>query len=372
MVNEGGGRARARMCIAAHHRSARRALRCDPRSLAAALLALIVAATGSATAQETLRAGTWSLPLPLGLHAADAQLPPGDPPSDARVELGRALFFDARLSRDGSIACASCHDPAHGFADPRPHSRGVGGGESARHAPAAVNRLFSNLQFWDGRAADLEAQLRFPLLDAHEMAMPSADAVAAQVRAVPGYAPLFAAAYGDARIDFDRLARAVADYERTLLSGDSAFDRFVAGDEAALSPAAQRGLTAFRGRGHCATCHLGANFTDERFHNTGIGMEQPSPDLGRWAVSQRDEDRGAFKTPTLRNVAQTAPYMHDGSLATLADVVAHYDSGGLRNAWLSRDLQPLMLSQQEQRDLVAFLDALSAPVSNGAPPAALP
>jgi cytochrome c peroxidase len=339
------------------------------------LVAIVVATSvlgGAARADDMLRVGTWSLSLPLGLPAAAAHWPAGDVPNPARIELGRALFFDPRLSRDGTVACASCHDPAHGFADPRPRSRGVGGAESARHAPAAVNRLLAGAQFWDGRAADLEAQLRFPLLEPHEMAMPSTDAVAAAVAAVPGYASVFTAAYGDPRIDFDRIARAIAAYERTLVSGDSAFDRFAAGDAAALSPAAQRGLTAFRGRGHCATCHLGPNLTDERFHNTGIGMDQPAPDLGRWAVTQREEDRGAFKTPTLRNVAQTAPYMHDGSLATLADVIAHYDAGGLRNAWLSRELQPLSLSQQEQADLVAFLEALSAPVRNGSPPKALP
>jgi cytochrome c peroxidase len=338
-------------------------------ALIAAVATLVV---GAARADDSLRVGAWSMSLPLGLPAAAAQWPAGDPPTAARIELGRALFFDPRLSRDGTVACASCHDPAHGFADPRPRSRGVGGAESARHAPAAVNRLFAGAQFWDGRAADLESQLRFPLLEPHEMAMPSTDAVAAAVAGVSGYARLFAAAYGDPRIDFARIARALAAYERTLVSGDSPFDRFAAGHASALSPAAQRGLTAFRGRGHCATCHLGPNFTDERFHNTGVGMDQPSPDLGRWTVTQRDEDRGAFKTPTLRNVAQTAPYMHDGSLATLADVVAHYDTGGLRNAWLSRELQPLMLSQQEQADLVAFLEALSAPVANSAPPTALP
>ncbi|MDX2168187.1 MAG: cytochrome c peroxidase [Deltaproteobacteria bacterium] len=327
---------------------------------------------GVARAGETLRVGAWSLPLPVGLPAAAARWPAGDAPSPARIELGRALFFDPRLSRDATVACASCHDPAHGLADPRPRSLGVGAAASRRHAPAAVNRLFSAAQFWDGRAADLETQLRFPLLDPHEMAMPSTDAVAAAVRAVPGYAPLFAAAYGDARVDFDRIARALADYERTLVSGDSPFDRFAAGDATALSPAARRGLTAFRGRGHCATCHLGPNFTDERFHNTGIGMAAPAPDLGRWTVTQRDEDRGAFKTPTLRNVAQTAPYMHDGSLATLAEVIAHYDAGGLRNAWLSRELQPLMLSEQERRDLIAFLAALSGPIANASPPSQLP
>ena len=228
-----------------------------------------------------------------------------------------------------------------------------------------VNRLFSKEQFWDGRAADLEDQVHGPLMNPLEMGMPSDAEVAARVRAITGYPPLFRRAFGDERIEFRRIAEALAAYERTVVSGDSPYDRYLAGDATALSDAQQRGLAVFLGRGRCSTCHVGFNFTDESYRNLGVGAGQPEPDLGRYVVTKRDEDRGAFKTPTLRNVALTAPYMHDGSEATLLDVVEFYDRGGNPNAWLSKDMQPLSLSAQEKRDLVAFMEALTGPIVNG-------
>lgn len=321
---------------------------------------------------ETVRSGTWAMVLPLGLQADSAYLPDDNPMSDAKIALGQRLFFDPRLSKDGRVACASCHVPAHGFADSRPVSPGVGGGRGARNAPTLLNRLFSAEQFWDGRAADLEAQVHVPLVDPREMGMTSHDDVVANVRAVAGYAPLFAAVYGDPGIDMPRIAKAIAAYERTVLAGDSPYDRHAAGDAAALRDDQARGLTVFLGRGRCVTCHVGFNFTDESYRNIGVGMDRPTPDLGRYEVTRRDEDRGAFKTPTLRNVALTAPYMHDGSEPTLEAVVELYDRGGVRNAWLSKDVQPLGLSAQEKRDLVAFLHALTGPITNAGPPASLP
>ena len=342
--------------------------------LRAALLALLVTMAAPATPSppQTIRSGTWSMTLPLGLQADSAYLPDDNPMSDAKIALGKRLFFDPRLSKDGSVSCASCHIPSHGFADPNPISPGIGGRRGARHAPTVLNRLFSQEQFWDGRAADLEAQAHLPLINPDEMGMTSHEEVVANVRAVPGYAPLFADVYGDPRVDMPRIAQAIAAYERTVLTGDSPYDRYVAGDHGALRDDQVRGLTVFLGRGRCVTCHVGFNFSDENYRNIGVGMDAPAPDLGRYAVTRRDEDRGAFKTPTLRNVALTAPYMHDGSEPTLEAVVELYDRGGVRNAWLSKDVQPLGLSPQEKRDLIAFMQALTGPVTNADPPPALP
>jgi len=342
--------------------------------LRAALLALLVTMAAPATPSppQTIRSGTWSMTLPLGLQADSAYLPDDNPMSDAKIALGKRLFFDPRLSKDGSVSCASCHIPSHGFADPNPISPGIGGRRGARHAPTVLNRLFSQEQFWDGRAADLEAQAHLPLINPDEMGMTSHEEVVANVRAVPGYAPLFADVYGDPRVDMPRIAQAIAAYERTVLTGDSPYDRYVAGDHGALRDDQVRGLTVFLGRGRCVTCHVGFNFSDENYRNIGVGMDAPTPDLGRYEVTRRDEHRGAFKTPTLRNVALTAPYMHDGSEPTLETVVELYDRGGVRNAWLSKDVQPLGLSPQEKRDLVAFMQALTGPVTNADPPPALP
>ena len=342
--------------------------------LRAALLALLVTMAAPATPAppQMIRSGTWSMTLPLGLQADSAYLPDDNPMGEAKIALGKQLFFDPRLSKDGSVSCASCHIPSHGFADPNPISPGIGGRRGARHAPTVLNRLFSKEQFWDGRAADLEAQAHLPLINPDEMGMTSHEEVVANVRAVPGYAPLFAAVYGDPGIDMPRIAQAIAAYERTVLTGDSPYDRYVAGDHGALRDDQVRGLTVFLGRGRCVTCHVGFNFSDENYRNIGVGMDAPAPDLGRYAVTRRDEDRGAFKTPTLRNVALTAPYMHDGSEPTLEAVVELYDRGGVRNAWLSKDVQPLGLPPQEKRDLIAFMQALTGPVTNADPPPALP
>lgn len=346
---------------------------------------LAVVAVGRAAAQDgsaapeatrppaqVVRSGAWSMTLPLGLAADGANIPADNPMSDDKIALGKLLYFDERLSKDNTVSCASCHMPFHGFADANRTSPGVGHQFGARNSPTVMNRLFSTEQFWDGRAKDLEEQSHGPLINPVEMAMASHDAVVARVKAVKGYAPLFAKAFGAPGIDMPRVAKAIAAYERTVVAGDSPYDRYLAGDKSAMSEAALRGMGTFFGRGRCVTCHVGFNFTDERYHNLGIGMERPNPDLGRYVVSKRDEDRGAFKTPTLRNIDLTAPYMHDGSEGTLEAVVELYDRGGIRNQWLSKDMQPLGLSPQEKRDLVAFLEALTGPINNAEPPAALP
>jgi cytochrome c peroxidase len=332
--------------------------------------ALPTAAT--AKAGEVVTSGSWSMTLPLGLQAGSAYIPEDNPMRADKIALGKLLYFDKRLSKDRTIACASCHNPFHGFADPGRTSAGVGQKLGGRNSPTVINRLFSAEQFWDGRAPDLERQAHGPLVNAVEMAMSSHDEVVTQVRAVKGYAPLFGKAFGDQKIDIDRIGKAIAAYERTVVAGNSPYDRHQAGDRDALSPSAVRGMALFNGKANCKACHAGFNFTDETYQNIGVGMDKLKPDAGRFDVTKNEADRGKFKTPTLRNITQTAPYMHDGSEETLAAVVDFYDRGGIPNPNLSKEIKPLRLSAEEKRDLVAFLESLTGEVQNASPPESLP
>jgi cytochrome c peroxidase len=327
--------------------------------------------------RETLTSGSFAIELPLGLQASAAYIPDTNPISADKVALGRLLYFDPRLSKDNTIACASCHNPYHGFTDPAPTSKGLGGKLGGRNSPTVLNRVFSKEQFWDGRAADLEEQAHGPLVNPVEMAMPNHQEVVKRVQAVKGYAPLFVKAFGSKEITMPRIAQAIASYERTVVTGNSSFDRYSAGDKDALSASAVRGMELFNGKANCKVCHAGFNFSDESYHNLGVGhlgvgMDRAKPDLGRFEISKAESEKGAFKTPTLRNVAQTAPYMHDGSEATLTQVVEFYNRGGVNNPWLSKEIKPLGLTTSEVSDLVAFLDALTGDVSNAEPPASLP
>ena len=312
---------------------------------------------------ESFTSGEYTTTLPLGLQAGAAYVPENNPISEAKIELGRKLYFDARLSKDGSVSCATCHDPDKGFSDARPTSLGIGRQAGARNAPTVMNRLFSQEQFWDGRAADLEAQALGPIQNPIEMGHTLPDMVS-NLKGLSGYAPAFQAAFGNPEINPDRVAQAIATYERTVLAGNSPFDRYQAGEKTMLSESAVRGLSLFNdaARANCVTCHAGFNFTDESYHNLGVGMEKPNPDWGRFGVTKNEFDKGAFKTPTLRNVAQSGPYMHDGSEATLLDVVKFYDRGGNKNQWLSKEIKPLNLTDQDRADLVAFLESLTGDV----------
>ncbi len=285
--------------------------------------------------------------IPLGLDLY-LPVPEENPLTAEKIELGRRLFFDRRLSRDGSIACTSCHDPERAFSDGRPIAVGVFGRLGRRNAPAILNRGYGRSFFWDGRVSTLEEQVLKPIQDPNEMDMALAEA-AARVSLPP-----------------DEISRALASFIRSILSGDSPFDRFVNGDRDALSPEQQAGLQLFRGKANCVTCHVGPNFTDERFHNTGIAWHDGRfQDQGRFAVTAKADDQGAFKTPTLREIARTAPYMHDGSLPTLDDVVEYYDRGGNRNAYLDPELHPLRLASSDKHALVAFLRSLSGALNEG-------
>ena len=274
----------------------------------------------------------------------------------ARLRLGRRLFFDPQLSADRTVSCATCHPPDHAFASPEKLPRGVGGRTCARNAPTLFNRALGTAQFFDGRAATLEAQVVMPIENHDEMAT-TVDEVIQRLARSEEYRALFAAA-GAAEPDRATLAAALAEFVRRLIAGDSPIDRFRAA-QGDLTAVERHGLWLFESKAHCWRCHAGPNFSDEQFHATGIGVVDGVAEPGRAAITHDESDRGRFKTPTLRMVARTAPYMHDGSLATLSDVVRYYQRGGNANDHLDPIVQPLELSDDDVAALVAFLEALS-------------
>jgi cytochrome c peroxidase len=298
--------------------------------------------------------------------------PEDNPYSPARAELGKVLFFDGRLSSNGVVSCAFCHEPAHAFSASTPLSRGVDGKPGVRHAQTIINRAWGKSQFWDGRAPTLEAQVVVPVTNPDEMGM-TTDRVVHKVGNIRGYAPLFAAAFGDSTITFDRIEKAIATFERTIVSGNSPYDRFVAGDKTALTKQQKDGLDFFNKKGECAECHKGPNFSDEKFANLGVGMDRANPDPGRFAITKKRSDIGKFKAPTLRDLAARAPYMHDGSVKTLSEVLDIYAKGGLPNPHLDTRLAPFYLDEESKRALLAFLDSLNGEGwQNIQPPAAFP
>jgi cytochrome c peroxidase len=304
--------------------------------------------------------------FPLGLSAESAVIPGDNPMTVPKLKLGKRLFFDPVLSVDNSLSCASCHQPDRGFADPNPLSSGVDGQRGTRHSPVLINRVFSAFQFWDGRAASLEEQATQPIGNPVEMGMPAMKEVVRRLRDDASYRRDFAAAFpSDGEISEDNLAKALACFERTILSGNSPYDQYLAGDTSAMSASAQRGMEIFKDkeRGNCETCHASFNFTDENFNNLGVGMERRDPDLGRYDVSGLEGHQGAFKTPTLREIANTAPYMHDGSIQSLEAVVDFYIKGGQQNEWLSTKMKELNLSERDKLDLIEFMKALSGDVT---------
>jgi cytochrome c peroxidase len=294
--------------------------------------------------------------LPLGL-ARELPQPPDNAFDARRWELGRRLFFDPRLSRDGTISCASCHRPEAGFADVEAFSLGIGGARTLRNTPSLENRGFGASFFWDGRAPTLEDQVLQPIEDEREMGLPLATLLE-RLAAHEDYPALFAAGFEDG-LSRKNLARALAQFVRGIVLGDSPVDRFRAADAAALGAEERVGLWVYESKGRCWRCHSGPNFSDEAFHATGIGVRDGTAEPGRAAVTGDPADRGRFKTPSLRGVARTAPYMHDGSLATLRDVIEFYRRGGNAHAELDPLMQPLELTEREAAGLVAFLEALS-------------
>jgi cytochrome c peroxidase len=279
-----------------------------------------------------------------------------NPTTPEKVALGQLLFFDPRLSGSGAISCATCHNPALGWSDALPKGLGHMGGRLGRHTPTILNVAYGEPYFWDGRAATLEDQAKGPLTSAAEMNMPAEVAVK-KILSIPGYVTAFSYAFPGRTVSVDTIAAAIASYERTVVSNSAPFDKWVAGDEMAVSASAKRGFVLFNGKANCAVCHSGWRMTDDGFHDIGIS----GGDRGRAAVSPGIVQlEYAFKTPTLRNINQRAPYMHDGSLATLSAVIDHYDSGFVNRPSLDPQMHRLDLTPIEKADLLAFLDTLTS------------
>jgi cytochrome c peroxidase len=330
------------------------------------------------------------------VDATHAAIPPDNPQTPEKIALGQRLFFDGRLSADGSVACSTCHDPARAFSDGKPASIGIKGRGGQRNAPTILNALYNKTQFWDGRAKTLEEQAALPIVNPVEMGQPSMDAAVTRIAAIAEYQGAFRGVFGRPPNGPD-LVRAIASYERTQVSFDSPFDHFVAGDENAIDDSANRGWELFNTRGRCNKCHALSEdkrdvtyFTDNDFHNIGIGIirhnvvalarqaeqlinsadpaaidraaiQTDMSALGRFLITKKEPDIATFKTPSLRNVLVTGPYFHDGSQETLWDVMDHYNKGdGLQNPYLDEDIQPLALTEVEIDDVVAFLASLTS------------
>jgi cytochrome c peroxidase len=365
------------------------------------------ASSGAATQQAAPKPPPIPAPGPLaqprsrqqvGVPAAAtrAAIPPDNPQTPEKIALGEKLFFDGRLSADGTVACSTCHDPADAFTDGRPASIGIKGRVGQRNSPTILNALYNKTQFWDGRVKTLEEQAALPIVNSIEMGQPSLDAAAAKIAAIEEYQQSFRVVFGRPPNGLD-VVRAIASYERTQLSFDSPFDHFIAGDKNAINDAAKRGWVLFNTRGRCNKCHALSEarrdptyFTDNDFHNIGIGIirhnvvalarqaeqliksgdtaaidqaaiQTDMSALGRFLITRKETDIASFKTPDLRNVLVTGPYFHDGSQETLWDAMDHYNKGdGLQNPFLDQDIQPLALSESEIDDLVAFMASLTS------------
>jgi cytochrome c peroxidase len=338
--------------------------------------------------------GNSETPTPLGIPRDlwSYFIPKDSPLTPQKVELGRRLFFDIRLSADGKVSCASCHDPKLGFTDAKPVAEGIGGRRGTRNTPTILNAMFYAGQFWDGRADSLDRQAVMPLTNPDEMGNSSLDEVVARLQKISEYSAQFKEVFGRP-VTIEDVGKAIAAYERTLVSGNSAFDRYMTGDRAGMSDSALRGLAVFRGKGRCSVCHnFNMSFpflTDQNYRNTGIAANNPAfneltkaalelsrsgstaerleamvkvkgaSSLGRFLVTGNSQDIGAFRTPSLRNVELTAPYFHDGSAATLLDVVRYYVRGGNESPSRDWELHAVDLSESEQQDLIEFLKSLT-------------
>ncbi len=312
---------------------------------------------------RSARPATAASSRPLGLDLYRPE-PTDNPTVPARVTLGRRLFRERLLARDRSLACVDCHRPERAFTDGRAKAVGVHGRRGPRSVPPIVNRAWGKSFFWDGRIATLEEQVLQPIVAELEMDLSIEEAIE-RLRVTSPYPAAFRETFGH-DVNGDDLARALAAYVRTIQAGASPYDRYVWGEPSALSQDAQVGLDLFRGRANCTACHVGPNLTDEEFHNTGVFWGQHPYDPGRFTVTEVSEDIGKFKTPTLREIEHTAPYMHDGSLATLEDVVDFYTDGGRQNPFLDGEVRPLRLTEDEKTAVVAFLRSLTGVVSDGA------
>lgn len=318
---------------------------------------------------------------PSGFPPLETALPAANPLTKGRIELGKQLYFDPRISKNGTVSCATCHNPAKGWTDNLKTSTGINGQKGGRNAPSVINTAYGKTMFWDGRAPSLEGQAQGPPQNPIEMGDQTHADIIKRLRTIPGYQDQFKKVFGT-EVTLDGVAKAIASFERVAsLSGGSAYDNYIRGDFEALNPSQKRGMVLFGLRlldddefktdvvlqkAKCTLCHVGFNFTDENFHNLGVGFNAQTgkfADLGRFDVTptgaKNPADIGAFKTPTIRDIARTAPYMHDGSEATLEAVVELYDRGGNANPHLDKDMKPLKLTAQEKQDLVEFMKGLT-------------
>ena len=325
--------------------------------------------------------------VPLGLSPIAAVIPAANPMTKGKVELGKQLYFDQRVSKDATISCASCHDPAKGWTDNAKFSTGIAGQVGGRSAPTVLNTVYGRTMFWDGRAASLEAQAQGPVQNKIEMGDQSYQEIIERLRQIPGYRDQFMKVFGT-DVTLDGMAKAIACFERTALSGNSAFDKYYYGDPdnaetfKQLTESEKRGMVLFGlrlkdedpfkvdssllAKAKCTACHAGSNFSDENFHNIGVGYDEKTgkfADIGRWEISppgaKNFAEKGAFKTPTIRDITRTAPYMHDGSEKTLEQVVEYYNKGGNKNPSLDANMVPLNLTDTEKADIVAFMKSVT-------------
>lgn len=332
--------------------------------------------------------GTSSYTLSLPSGVLEPVIPEDNPLTKGKIDLGRKLFFDKRLSADDTVSCATCHDPEKGFADGVPIAVGIKDRKGTRNSPTVLNAAFFDTQFWDGRVITLEEQAKQPIINPNEMGMPSHNAVVEKISGIPEYKASFRAVFGTDKITIDHIAMAIASFERTLNTFHTPFDRFIAGEKDAISVSAQRGWKLFQGKARCITCHefnvSYPFFTNNKFHNIGVAMkgkdfeplarkasgsgadpsvlarEEGASELGHYLVTKEQKDIGTFKTSGLRNIALTAPYMHDGSEPTLESVVEFYNKGGVPNPNLDGGIRPLNLTEEEKKDLVEFMKSLTS------------
>jgi len=354
-------------------------------------------ATSISTPSVSSQSKKFGMEIPLGIPADvwESMIPKDNPMTAEKVALGEKLYFDKRLSSDRTVSCATCHDPATALADNNMVGVGIGLKKGARNAPTVLNSMFNKLQFWDGRAATLEEQAKMPITNSIEMGMKDHGAVVARVRMIAEYKPLFAAAFGPKGVTIDTVAKAIAAFERTQISGNSPFDRFIAGDQNAISDAAKRGWALFNGQARCVSCHAwnpsAPFFIDDKFHNIGVAAKDQNftllarrarkfisqgknraqiqdelavtegfSELGRYLITGQPKDIGAFKTSGLRDIELTAPYMHNGSQKTLLDVMKFYNKGGEPNPNLDAGMRPLNLTDPQMDDVVEFMKTLTS------------
>lgn len=324
-------------------------------------IASIIIASFSLTLSLLATIDQDELEIPYGLPPI--HWPKDNPYSEQKAELGRLLYFDTRLSTDGTISCASCHAPSETFSDRRPLSFGIGGQKGSRHSMTIINSAYQPILFWDGRARTLEEQSKGPIANPKEMTSFRDPHEAhwqchKRVKGIKGYRLLFKEVFNNDECTIDDIANAIATFERTVLSGNSPYDHYIKGDLEAMTPEQIQGYKIFTAKG-CIDCHHGVSFSNGEFNNIGIGMNVSYPDVGRYAITHKEKDWGAFKVPVLRDVAKRHPYMHDGSLATLEEVIDYYDRGGNPNPHLHPLMQPLHLKPEEKKALISFLKALN-------------